>query len=367
MNTFIIEREKICSNAREIISRAGDATVIAVVKGRGYGFGLREYVPLLHSCGIRFFAVTEPHDAIEIAKLALSDTDILMLRSTALPDEVAALIEHNIILTLGSYEAAVAANGIASENGKIARAHVKLDTGMGRYGFSPDDIEQIASVFSHLGSVKAEGLYTHLTSAFKKSRHVTERQIETLYSVKNILSARGIDCGTVHFANSAYLFKFSSENLGDAVRIGSAFTGRLPCKVRRSSLSRVGYLETSVCEVHWLKAGSKIGYGGAYTARKPIRTAIIPLGYADGFHVEKARDTWRIRDSLFYILSDIKRALCGKKLYVKINGKHARVVGHIGMTHTVCDVTDIPCNIGDVATVDLNPIYVSADIYKSYV
>ncbi len=366
MNTFIIEREKICANAREIISRAGNATVIAVVKGRGYGFGLDEYISLLHSCGIRFFAVTEPQDAIEISKLNLPDTDILMLRSTALPDEVAALIEHNIILTLGSYEAAVTANGIAADNGKIVRAHIKLDTGMGRYGFSCEDVEQIASVFTGLSFIKAEGLYTHLTSAFK-SRRVTTHQIEMLYSVKKSLSERGIDCGMVHFANSAYLFKFTGASLGDAVRIGSAFTGRLPCKVRRSSLSRVGHLESPVCEVHWLKAGSKIGYSGAYTARKPIRTAIIPLGYSNGFHVEKARDTYRLRDSIFYVLSDIKHAMCGKKIYVKINGRHSRVLGRIGMTHTVCDVTDIPCSIGDIATVDLNPIYVGADIYKSYV
>ncbi len=366
MNTFIIEREKIISNAREILSRAGDSAVIAVVKGRGYGFGIDEYVPLLHGCGVRFFAVTEPCDAIEISKLALSDTDILMLRSTALHDEVSALIEHDIILTVGSYEAAVTANGIASEKGKVARVHVKIDTGMGRYGFLPDDTEQIASVFTGLQSIKAEGLYTHLTSAFK-SKSVTNQQIDTLYSVKKLLSERGIDCKTVHFANSAYLFNFSGKRLGDAVRIGSAFTGRLPCKVRHSGLSRVGHLESAICELRWLKPGSKVGYGGACTVRKPVRAAVIPLGYADGFHVEKARDTYRIRDGILYMLSDLKRAALGKKTYVKINGKHARVLGHIGMTHTVCDVTDISCNIGDIATVDLNPIYVNAGIYKSYV
>lgn len=365
MNSFIIEREKIEANAREIFSRAGDSTVIAVVKGRGYGFGINDYVPLLHECGVRFFAVTDVSDALTIKKLALDDTDILMLRSTSLADELSALIDNDIILTIGSSEAAVAANGIASGKGKTARAHIKLDTGMGRYGFSVNDMEQIQSAFTRFESISACGLYTHLTSAFK-SRKVTEKQIASLLAVRDELESRGIMCGTVHFANSAYLFRFRTP-LGDAVRIGSAFTGRIACKVRKSGLSRVGHLESNICEIHWLAPGSSIGYGGAYTAKKAVKTAVIPLGYSDGFHVEKARDTYRLRDGLFYALSDIKRTLSKKAAYIKINGHHARVLGHIGMTHTVCDVTNIPCDIGDKAEFDVNPIYVSPDIYREFV
>ncbi len=365
MTSFIIEREKIEENAREIISRAGNATVIAVVKGHGYGFGLDEYVSLLHECGIRFFAVTDVSDALTIRKKNLPDTDILMLRSTALSDEVSSLIDNDIILTVGSTEAAVAANKISSEKEKRARVHIKIDTGMGRYGFSPCDTEQIVSAYTSFSSLIPCGLYTHLTSAFK-SRSVTEKQTGLFLSLRNELEARGIDCGTVHFANSAYLFRFRTP-LGDAVRIGSAFTGRIACKVRRSGLTRVGHLESNVCEIRWLSPGSKVGYGGAYTAKRAVKTAVIPVGYSDGFCTEKARDTYRLRDGLFYVLSDIKRAISRKSVYVKINGHHAKVLGHIGMTHTVCDITNIPCEIGDKAEFDVNPIYVSRDIYKEFI
>ncbi len=365
MTSFIIEREKIEQNAREIISRAGDATVFAVVKGHGYGFGLSEYVSILHTCGIRHFAVTDVSDALEIKKKELPDTDILMLRSTALADEVSSLVENDVILTIGSTDAAVAANRIALEKEKLARVHIKVDTGMGRYGFAPSDPEQIVSVYTSFPSLSPCGIYTHLTSAFK-SRRVTERQTDTFLSLCSELEARGIDCGMVHFATSAYLFRFR-EPLGNAVRIGSAFTGRIACKTRRSGLSRVGHLESNVCEIRWLSPGSTVGYGGAYTAKRAVKTAVIPVGYADGFCTEKARDTYRIRDGIFYVLSDIKRILSRKRTYVKINGRHARVLGHIGMTHTVCDITDIPCEIGDTAEFDVNPIYVSRDIYKEFI
>ncbi len=365
MTSFIIEREKIEQNAREIISRAGDATVFAVVKGHGYGFGLDEYVSILHACGIRHFAVTDVSDALEIKKKELPGTDILMLRSTSLPDEVSSLVENDVILTIGSTDAAVVVNRIALEKERRARVHIKVDTGMGRYGFAPSDAEQIVSVFTSFCALSPCGLYTHLTSAFK-SRRVTDRQVDTFLALRDELSSRGIDCGTVHFANSAYLFRFH-DPLGDAVRIGSAFTGRIACKTRRSGLARVGHLESNVCEIRWLSPGSKVGYGGAYTAKKAVKTAVIPVGYADGFCTEKARDTYRFRDGIFYVLSDIKRLLSGKRVYVRINGRHARVLGHIGMTHTVCDITDIPCEIGDTAEFDVNPIYVSRDIYKEFI
>lgn len=365
MNSFIIEREKIAANAKIILLKAGDATVYAVVKGRGYGFGLNEYVLLLHECGIRTFAVTSTEDALKIKQLNLIDTDVLMLCSTAIPDELTVLIDNDVILTIGSTDAAVAANDIALSKNKTARVHIKIDTGMGRYGFAADDFEQIFAAFTKFSALSPCGLYTHLTSAFK-SRSITAAQIDALYSVKEELSARDIDCGAVHFANSAYLFKFGNP-VGDAVRIGSAFTGRIACKARTGKLSKTGYLKSRVCEIHWLKPGSKIGYSGAYTAKKAVRTAVVPVGYSDGFHVEKARDTYRFSDCVFYILSDIKRLFAKKHVFVKINGKKARVLGHIGMTHTVCDVTNIPCEIGDIAEFDISPLYISPDIPKEFI
>lgn len=367
MNSFVIEREKIESNTAEIFRRAGDRTVFAVVKGRGYGFGIQQYVPLLHSLGIRHFAVTDTSDALEIRRLALPETEILMLVSTALPDELNALIENDIILTIGSTECAVAANGIAFSKNKIAKVHIKIDTGMGRYGFLPEESENIYAAFTDFPSLLPCGLYTHLTSAFK-SKRVTEEQIETLMEVKEELLSRGIDCGMVHFANSAHLFRsFTDDELGDAVRIGSAFTGRVAGKTKRTGLLRVGHLESRICELRWLPAGSKVGYSGAFTAKRAIRTAVLPIGYSDGLFAEKIKDTYRFRDLIFYVLSDIIRTLTKKRFYAVINGKRARILGHIGMTHTVCDVTRIPCNIGDAATFDVNPIYVSPDIYREFI
>lgn len=365
MNTFVIEREKIKKNAEVIFSRAGAASVIAVVKGRGYGFGLDEYVSLLHECGVRFFAVTEPSDALAVGKLNLPDTDILMLRSTALTDEVTALIENDIILTVGSSETASVINNIASEKKKRARVHIKIDTGMGRYGFAPTDVDGIASAFTRFESLSPCGMFTHLSCAFNDEKF-TKRQVDTFLKLQKTLSERNIDCGMVHFSNSSYLFNFGSP-LGDAVRVGSAFTGRIACKGISTGLSRVGHLEGNICEIRTLTPGSKVGYGKTYTTKINTKIAIVPIGYSDGFGVEKARDSYRFRDGLMYAAMELKRMLSKKAIYVTVNDKCARVLGHIGMTHTVCDVTDIRCSVGDTVKFDVNPIYVSPDIYREFI
>ena len=155
--------------------------------------------------------------------------------------------------------------------------------------------------------------------------------------------------------------------MGDAVRIGSAFTGRIAAAPADSKLSRVGYLESHICEMRTLPSGSTVGYGCAYQTKRTTKIAVASIGYSDGFHTEKARDTYRLCDGIFYILSDIKRVISKKSVFVKVNGKPAKVLGHIGMTHTVCDVTDIDCNIGDSVTFDVNPIYVSPDIPRKFI
>ena len=365
MTSFIIEREKLLSNAKEIISRAGNAEVFAVVKGNGYGFGTDEYISLLFDAGIRHFAVTDSGDALKIRGMKLPETDILMLRSTAIDEEVRSLIANDIILTVGSLDAAKAANDISSEFGKTARVHIKLNTGMGRYGFLPEDYEGIYAVFKSFPSVKVCGLFTHFSCAFK-SESVTKKQLDTFLKVRDRLVSDGFDCGTIHFSNSAYLFGFSSP-LGDAVRIGSAFTGRIANKPKGCKLSRVGYLKSQVCEMQTLPKGSAVGYGSAFKAKKEIRTAVVPVGYSDGFNTEKVRDTYRFRDCVIYALMEIKHLISKKAYYGKIGGKSCKILGHIGMTHTVLDVTEISCKVGDEVIFDVNPIYVSPNIPREYV
>jgi alanine racemase len=317
---------------------------------------------LLRSEGITRFALTDVEDAIRLRENGFQSEEMLMLRSTTETEYLEALVNYNLTGTVGSQDVALAVNGVADKHKTVIEAHIKIDTGMGRYGFAPGEIDKIISIYRNLPGIALTGIYTHFYRAYD-SEKVTRRQVALFDGVLEKLRDRGIDPGLVHAANSSALFRFDFCNY-DAVRVGSAITGRLATRYGYG-LQKVGTVTCPVAEVRWLPKGSTVGYGGAYKARQIRRIAVIPVGYIDGFCVEKARDSYRPLETVLYMLSAMKRCILRKKLHVTINNTQARVIGHVGMLHTVVDVTDIDCAPGDIATFEINPI-LAGNITRTY-
>ena len=134
-------------------------------RGNGYGLGTQALAEFLLAEGITRFCVTEPADAAKLAALPGAAREILMLRETVDPDELRALLEHGVLLTVGSSAAADAAEAAARACGHPARVHLKIDTGMGRYGFFPDETEAILPLFAR-DDLHICGIYTHFNCAF---------------------------------------------------------------------------------------------------------------------------------------------------------------------------------------------------------
>lgn len=363
MKKFVIEREKLAENARLIQQRAG-VPVIAVLKADGYGFGMEQMARVLSETGIRMFAVTEPEDAVRLRELGFTEQDILIMRSTAMADEAYLAVQAHAISTVGSPEAAYCLNEVAAGCGMQARAHVKLDTGMGRYGFLADQYEEIKRVYTECAAIDVTGMYTHFHSAFADSA-ATHAQCRQLCEIAERLKADGIECGMRHAANSSGLFCYDDLTL-DAVRIGSAFTGRIPAKTP-TGLSRVGYLESRVIELRTVPKGHTVGYGAGYVTKDATRIAVIPVGYTDGFSVEKKKDLYRLRDVVRYIIGEIRNGMGKGAIYVTVNGQRARVLGHVGLCHVSVDVTGLDVHDGDTAILDVNPLYLSPLVTKEYV
>ena len=97
-------------------------------------------------------------------------------------------------------------------------------------------------------------------------------------------------------------------------------------------------------------------YGPGWTAKKPTRVAVFSVGWYHGFGVEMGNDLFRFRDCLRGILRNLKQMIFKKHLYVTVNGKKCRVLGHIGMLHTCVDVTKLQCAVGDTAIFDIKPL-----------
>lgn len=348
MNVYVVDSAKVRHNIAEIKKKAKTATVFAVVKGDGYGLGVENLARICLEEGLDHFAVTQPEEARALRELGASQ--ILMLRPTEEREELETLLELDAILTVGSLDDAVTISGIAREKEKKARVHLKVDTGMGRYGFMQNQKLQLLDCFEHLDTLDICGMYTHFHSAFCSKKAVRRQQELFLQMVQAVKDA-GFEPGMLHTTNSSALFR-GPDTVLDAVRVGSALLGRLSF---RTNLKKVGVCRTQIAQVRWLPKGHTCGYGAAFTAKRDTRVAVLPVGWYHGFTVQHGPDVFRFRDSVREVLAGLKGMVKKRSVTVKIGKAKCKTVGHVGMLHTVMDVTDKPVAPGDTVLVEINP------------
>ena len=169
MKRYLVDSAAICQNLETLKKRAGKARLFAVVKGNGYGLGLVPLAAICRDAGVDTFCVTEVSDAKQLRDAGFTQ-DILMIRPTCDVDEVHQLLDLSVILTVSSPDDAAVLNGIATQRKQRIRAHVEIDTGMGRYGFLPEEISQIPTVLDNLQHIAITGAYTHFSCAFCSRR-----------------------------------------------------------------------------------------------------------------------------------------------------------------------------------------------------
>lgn len=369
MKALIIEKKDLKHNIARIKdfinpdNNEKRVEIIAVIKGNGYGLGLVEYANFLIDNGISFLAVASIDEAIKLRKSGIKEK-ILMLSSTSDKQEVEELVRNNIILTIGSKEAGKIANEVAKELSEGASIHLKIDTGFGRYGFIYDQPDEIIKTVKEWTNLKIEGTYSHYSVAFNKKTNYTEKQFERFEKVIQILKENKIETGMVHICNSSAALKFRNQHL-DAVRIGSAFLGRIIVQ-NKIGLRKIAYLKTNIYEIKELEKGNNIGYSNSFKTKRKTRIAILPCGYSDGVNVKVDKDMFRLIDKLRYIVHETKCLLKKQALYVKINEENCKVLGRVGMCHVAVDITGKDIKINDEAQISVNPIYVNSNIERVY-
>ena len=367
IKALVVERDAVLQNLKTVRAKAGTAAVFGVLKGNAYGFGLIETARMMREAGIHHFAVTEPADLSRLRDAGFTDESVLILRSTAIASELETIMDCGGIATIGSYDTAVAANNLAETLGTVLSVHIEIDTGMGRYGFLPDEVNKVISVFRYLKNLHVTGMYTHFANAFapgKAGEKAVRSQFEAFMQTVDAVRDAGFDPGLLHAANSSALFRFPYTRL-DAVRVGSAYTGRLPIR-GNFGLRKTGYAECAIVDARWIEKGTAIGYGSAYRARRRMRIAIIPFGSSDGFCLEKAHDVYTFIGTLHFMCQEFKRFLRMPHRTVEINGHQCRVLGHVGTLHTVADITGLECSPGDMARFEVNPLIAGSILPKRY-
>jgi len=346
MKNLVIDLRVVRNNLRAIKDRAEGVQVFADLSANAGGMGLLPIAKFLRDEGIRTFAVSDPGDAKLLRENGFATERLMMLRSTADPNEISALLSYDVICTAGSYDAAVAINGIAESRRVTADVQVKIDTGMGRYGFQPAELDKVAAIYKYMSSLNVVGTFTTFAASWRNKK-LTLSQLDKFNAALDRLIDMGYEPGAAHACDCAALFKYNFE-LMDAVRVDTALAGRIPGKAT-PGLSRVGYIEAGLEEVGWHPKGHSIGSEHGFVTKAPTKIAILSVGYYHGFGV----DRHIVERSLFDIARYRRR-----KTYVRLHGQKARVLGSVGLLHTMIDVTNIDCTVGDVALLDVDPVNV---------
>jgi len=320
----LVDLDAIASNYRFLADRVAPRRLYAVVKADAYGHGAVPVAARLARAGADRFAVANPEEGTALRRGGIAG-EILVL-SRVDPEDVPRLAAYGLTPTL--YDAAQAEGIAAAAKGASVPlpVHLELDTGMGRAGFRPEELDFVVALFRHAPGLRLAGTFANLSRADDPSSPETARQVERLRAAASRLRDAGLAPGLVHAANSAAILGAEPAWL-DAVRPGLALYGIAPRGFSEAaSLVPAMTLEARVTAVRRVPADTPLGYGGRFVTERPTTIAVLPIGYHDGF----------------------RRSFSGR-VAVLLGGKRAPVVGAVSMDVTLVDASDAPVRRGDRA------------------
>ena len=357
MKKLVVNKAILTENIQKIKTHT-ESTIIATLKNNGYGLGLDKYPQILLENGIDFFAVSTIDEALTLRQNGFTNK-IMLLHSTALENDIKTLIENDIIITIGSFDTLEKVFNVATEKVNV---QLKIDTGFGRFGFLPSELEKLAEKLNSTDKLNIIGTFSHFSMSFNDSSKYTYKQFNKYKKAVKTLNKLGIDTGILHIANSSAFIKYKEMHL-DAVRVGSAFLGRILVP-NDLELTRIGNLVSKIEDIKTLPKGHFIGYSNTKKTMEETKIGIIPVGYLDGFQLKKSIDCFRLKDILREMYNDFKQ--WNKKIYVTIGHKKAPILGKIGTNNIVVELND-NIDINDDVTLEVNPMMVPSNIKREFI
>lgn len=321
-----VDLDRLRYNIRNIKERVGqDCKTMLVLKADGYGTGAVEIAKIGEEEKVFGFGVATLIEALELRKNNI--TSPILVLGFIEENHIDRLVWEEISQTIYSYKHALAINEEAKRQGKIAKIHIKIDTGMSRLGLqiNRESLDIIKAIVS-LENIEVEGIFSHLLDAENRDKSLCHLQYERFINFLEELKEAGLDFKIKHILNSGGIIDLIDYKL-DMVRAGIVTYGLYPHNVEEENLDLdfIACLRTKIADIKYINKGDYVGYSRGYRAEDRMKVATIPIGYADGYSEE------------------IRQAI-----RPKISGIEVGIIGNICMDQTILDVSKIEnLKIGD--------------------
>ena len=293
-----------------------DIKICGVIKADAYGHGAVEVAKLLEKEKVDYLAVARTAEGIELRQNGIT-LPILNLGYT--PDEAFEdSIKNKITMTVYSLETAQKINEIAKSLGEKACVHVKIDSGMTRIGFQPNEesVQEIIEL-NKLEYIDLEGMFTHFATADEVSKEYTYKQANNYKFMSDKLDEAGVKIAIKHVSNSAAIMDCPDLRL-NMVRAGIILYGHYPSDdvfKDRLELRPAMKLKSKIGHIKQVEPGVGISYGLKYTTTGKETIATVPIGYADGFTRIQKNPKVLIKGEVF----DVVGRICMDQIMVRID------------------------------------------------
>ncbi len=277
-----VDLDAVASNVRNIKTYLNEVKLLAVVKANGYGLGAVPVAKEILSNGADYLGVVMLDEAYELRKAGITAS---MLNTGAIfPDQADYVIDLNLEQMVYRLDVARALSQSAQKSNTTAKIHLKIDTGMSRFGVHFRKAVEEIQKFVELPNLEIVGAFTHFPMSDAVDKSFALLQIARMKQIKHDLKAIGIHIPIWHMANSGGTLDLTASHF-DMVRVGLMNYGYWPSfDVRQPfALKPAMSVKTKIVAIRTIQRGDTVGYGRKFMAEKQERIAVLPMGYADGY------------------------------------------------------------------------------------
>lgn len=330
LSTLTISTKSIEQNINTFRKKLGESTkLMAIIKASAYGTDMVTMGKVLLVIGIDLFGVAHVDEAITLRKAGF-DNDIFVIYSPNYHVEY--VVDYDLQVAVCDFDTILRLEEIARERQKIAKVHLHVNTGMNRFGCTPEDALTIAKYIHESRFLALEGIMSHFHSADVSAHdELSYQQVEVFKSVTRAIKNTGIPLPWRHMANTSAASRFHLEQCNMA-RIGIGMYGAhlSDCCSEALPLDLAVDLKSTIIDIRRCKKGETVSYEASYTVQGEEEIiGTLGIGYHDGIHRSY-----------------------GNSASVCVNGVMAPYVGNICMDFSLINLTHVPTvKVGDVVTI----------------